>query len=780
MWGCSTWGRIRRLLSVQSLSIHLVVHEQHDTQDIDMKVMELVDVIGTRMRRQLKPMMQASSVGRCSCSEDVAALQSTVAIMQEQIKLLMQERTAKTPSSVESASSSSAVVNALSDRVSTLEGRQSAFQSQMAQLCKSLGTVPTGKNATGKPGGIALPKPLLQELRDEFDQKLAASTVKLETAMNKQMSSAMSSMEQHILNDIGGTRRFKSMTSMQYDDILSLVASETDMGVQNTKQWFEDRCAQEAKHRMGLEARVMGQFDAHAEWLQQLEGLCDTWHASQTHVDALAVKQMMQDTKDVMESVALMESRVLQAGNTGDESKKKVAGLQKLIEKIMRDQGSVESMLQQYVRQYVSVRIRDNNRLLDATLRARIPAYVENEHESFMLVRPNSKQPGGTTKPDHRIITMNAFEFLGSLPGGSVDRLYQDAWACQAVFQSMSPLAQQIVMRLLFTNQGSYSHDAILQWVQDPAQVKMTAAIEKLRHLRVLRMAHGTAEYVLNPVFQDQLKKALSSLGGSPWEAGRHKLPSEKPIAAAELEQYARKRWDAVLHFMVGSTAVAAPPPTVIGILEHTGLMQPSKTDARALHITDTGELLLILPCLLMFHQDTSLCSRTSTLKRGSLFYTTSLAVNLIFGGMLGQTRSSITMSQGLDHLHRPSKSPHLPPPTAAAADAHLLIVVETNFKVYAYTQSSLHIAMLSVFARLPNLAVGFLTRESIRSALSNGISAEQIYDFLMQHAHPKMLGNSPVIPENIADQLYLWQRERNRIKFDAGELVDGFVTTEV
>ncbi|ETV65636.1 hypothetical protein, variant 1 [Aphanomyces astaci] len=456
--------------------------EQHDTQDIDMKVMELVDVIGTRMRRQLKPMMQASSVGRCSCSEDVAALQSTVAIMQEQIKLLMQERTAKTPSSVESASSSSAVVNALSDRVSTLEGRQSAFQSQMAQLCKSLGTVPStyifllkepsktdiifklaGKNATGKPGGIALPKPLLQELRDEFDQKLAASTVKLETAMNKQMSSAMSSMEQHILNDIGG--RFKSMTSMQYDDILSLVASETDMGVQNTKQWFEDRCAQEAKHRMGLEARVMGQFDAHAEWLQQLEGLCDTWHASQTHVDALAkqvaqlqkkapsgsngassavvstasmqqmqsqVKQMMQDTKDVMESVALMESRVLQAGNTGDESKKKVAGLQKLIEKIMRDQGSVESMLQQYVstithqvasvtRQYVSVRIRDNNRLLDATLRARIPAYVENEHESFMLVRPNSKQPGGTTKPELDVEEAVVLRDVGS----STDSLLQ-------------------------------------------------------------------------------------------------------------------------------------------------------------------------------------------------------------------------------------------------------------------------------------------------------------------------------------------------------------------
>ncbi|KAF0755421.1 hypothetical protein AaE_004974 [Aphanomyces astaci] len=175
--------------------------------------------------------------------------------------------------------------------------------------------------------------------------------------------------------------------------------------------------------------------------------------------------------------------------------------------------------------------------------------------------------------------------------------------------------------------------------------------------------------------------------------------------------------------------------------------MQPSKTDARALHITDTGyEFMLkdihaqtwifvleymkdidrkgILSAeeMLQFLFQMSYCRMNEyyavadltrhqqqllgdlvelglLYRRGAKatrFYTTSLAVNLIFGGMLGQTRSSITMSQGLDHLHRPSKSPHLPPPTAA--DAHLLIVVETNFKVYAYTQSSLHIAMLSVF----------------------------------------------------------------------------------
>ncbi|CAK5147093.1 unnamed protein product [Aphanomyces euteiches] len=390
-----------------------------ETQEIDIKVMELVDVIGSRMRRQLNPMMmQPQAGGSCTCSDDVAKLQEAIADLQSQMQAL---------SKANSPTSSSSVSSALSDRVSTLEGRQSAFQSQMAQLCKSLGTVPTGKNATGKPGGIALPKPLLQELREEFDAKLNAATVKLETAMNKQMAAAIASMEQHILNDMSG--RFKSMTSMQYDDILSLVASETDICLQNTKQWFEDRCSQEAKHRMSLEARMNSQFEVHAEWMQQLEGLCDNWHAEKATVeaqmDAMAkqmqkklaglssaniqaqMKQVLQDTKELKESVALIELSVSQSTELHDESKKKVAGLQKLVEKIMRDQGSVETMLQQYVstithqvasvtRQYVSVRIRDNNRLLDATLRARIPAYVENENENFMLVRPStsSKTPG--------------------------------------------------------------------------------------------------------------------------------------------------------------------------------------------------------------------------------------------------------------------------------------------------------------------------------------------------------------------------------------------------
>lgn len=50
---------------------------------------------------------------------------------------------------------------------------------------------------------------------------------------------------------------------------------------------------------------------------------------------------------------------------------------------------------------------------------------------------------------------------------------------------------------------------------------------------------------------------------------------------------------------------------------------------------------------------------------------------------------------------------------------------------------------MLNLFVQLryrfSNLVVGAMTRESVRRALSNGISAAQIISYLTSHAHPLM-----------------------------------------
>ena len=71
---------------------------------------------------------------------------------------------------------------------------------------------------------------------------------------------------------------------------------------------------------------------------------------------------------------------------------------------------------------------------------------------------------------------------------------------------------------------------------------------------------------------------------------------------------------------------------------------------------------------------------------------------------------------------------------------------------MYAYTSSALQAAILRLFARcecvLPNLFVGVLTRESVTGALSCGLSADQIVDFLRKHAHPHVAQRVPVVPE--------------------------------
>lgn len=58
-------------------------------------------------------------------------------------------------------------------------------------------------------------------------------------------------------------------------------------------------------------------------------------------------------------------------------------------------------------------------------------------------------------------------------------------------------------------------------------------------------------------------------------------------------------------------------------------------------------------------------------------------------------------------------------------------IVLETNFKVYAYTSNPLQIAVLNLFmhlkSRFPNFVTGQITRDSIKRGLSNGITADQV-----------------------------------------------------
>ena len=128
------------------------------------------------------------------------------------------------------------------------------------------------------------------------------------------------------------------------------------------------------------------------------------------------------------------------------------------------------------------------------------------------------------------------------------------------------------------------------------------------------------------------------------------------------------------------------------------------------------------------------------------------------------------------------SSSPPLPTSTGTSSGPKEgFIVLETNYRIYAYTgkhllallptfpyfpsDNPLQTAVLNLFVslkyRFPNLVVGSITRDSVKKALSNGISADQvanlhfcptvvmsqlgpfqIISYLISHAHPQMRKN--------------------------------------
>ena len=107
-------------------------------------------------------------------------------------------------------------------------------------------------------------------------------------------------------------------------------------------------------------------------------------------------------------------------------------------------------------------------------------------------------------------------------------------------------------------------------------------------------------------------------------------------------------------------------------------------------------------------------------------------------------TRLATSLTSGATALLSNLSPSHTTNPTDPSSQG--FIVLETNYRLYAYTNSPLQIAILNLFVslktRFENLVQGIITRDSVRNALSNGISADQIIYFISANAHPQMRTN--------------------------------------
>ncbi|KCV71378.1 hypothetical protein H696_02329 [Fonticula alba] len=99
-----------------------------------------------------------------------------------------------------------------------------------------------------------------------------------------------------------------------------------------------------------------------------------------------------------------------------------------------------------------------------------------------------------------------------------------------------------------------------------------------------------------------------------------------------------------------------------------------------------------------------------------------------------------------------------------ATGDAEGFIIVESNFRLYAFTSSPLQASLLSHFATPKHSFDGLLVYQieyaSAKAAFEQDITAVDITEYLLKNSHPQSRKQEYWIPVTVAEQLEIWYQE--------------------
>ncbi|POW20255.1 hypothetical protein PSHT_03769 [Puccinia striiformis] len=369
-------------------------------------------------------------------------------------------------------------------------------------------------------------------------------------------------------------------------------------------------------------------------------------------------------------------------------------------------------------------------------------------------LRSTTSIPANSTRSStNGDFTTALYAFLNALPKLTLARLYKTPASCLAIFRLLPLIARHLVLNLIWSDQPILKSDVLL-WSQSKTQLQ--ESLTKLTRLNIIEessTSDGRTKLTLNSSFQVNFRRALTG-GGNHCSFG---VPCNTPINSIvsidELDKYGTEKWETILHYMVGRMLPTKPSHNILSLLNQSGLMISSSSDSSSLKITSNGfgflledvntqlwDILLqylkmteangvdvvdVLACLFMLGslelgQEYSFSNWTQT--------QTQVLQDLVDYGLVLVTAPDRFYPTRLATTLTSSAPPLVSAERAQEEDGFL--VLETNYRVYAYTSNPLQIAVLNLFLslryRFPNLVVGAVTRESIKSALSNGITADQ------------------------------------------------------
>ncbi|KAF9238530.1 transcription factor Tfb2 [Melanogaster broomeanus] len=393
--------------------------------------------------------------------------------------------------------------------------------------------------------------------------------------------------------------------------------------------------------------------------------------------------------------------------------------------------------------------------------------------------------------------------FLRSQSQNTLTRLYQRPSSCLSIFRLLGPLERQLIMNMLWL-ESAIPVNTMAAWIVPEGKKLYDEALAEMIGLHIIQ--NSPVKLALSPTFKSSMRQAITG-GGT---TGSFGVPADKDEKRQltnidTLDAYALERWETILHYMVSSGQ------GVLYLLQRSGLM--NSVHGSTPQITSAGfQFLLHSPHDQLWSLLASVSGHggstpesqmdlvevlsfffmLSTMELGREYSTDPLSEtqkamleDLRDYGLVWQKKASskrfspTRLATTLTSLSPPlptSSSSRAGPGTSVAlttgAGQQGFIVLETNYR---------EIAVLNLFItmkyRFPNLAVGMLTRDSVRKALSNGISAEQIISYLTTHAHPQMRKNNPLLPVTVQDQIRLWELERNRVKSAEGFLYKDFAS---
>ncbi|KAF2267920.1 transcription factor Tfb2 [Lojkania enalia] len=415
-----------------------------------------------------------------------------------------------------------------------------------------------------------------------------------------------------------------------------------------------------------------------------------------------------------------------------------------------------------------------------------------------------------------------ALEYLELLPRQTHTKLYEQPSTVLAIFRCMLPhLAKSIVMAMLYMT-GPFPSGDLDAWFKPDGKKDKEKALSVLEQLHIIlgkQDSQRHISYELYKGFAHSLRQALTG-GGTHRSFGvpSSQLDSNK-VSVTFLDEYARKQWENILFYMVGST-VGLTGSNMVGqdIGEGTKALLRAGDFVKVAHgrvsITRTGftfvlqetnaqvwSLLIVYlkhaPQLGMSETDVlSFLFMLGSLELGQDYTTSTLsptqlqmledlsAFGIVYRASKTSqtfypTRLAVTLTSDSGALSSDSLSSSLAPSSRSTPKG--FIIIETNYRLYAYTSSLLQIAVLSLFTKLttrfPNLVSGKLTKESITRAVKLGISSSQILSYLTSHAHPQMQKNQPFLPPTVMDQIRLWEYEGERVETTNGFLMKEFAT---